>query len=188
MYSGKKYGVRDGKYLLKTPGNVISETLNFKMSLDASALRNLCLWCEFQSCLPFIISLLLENFLTALPHSLNNIITENQTVSCSRSLSFLSFFSYWFLMFVWMFCCLRDMFDAGSQQQSKGKGSVGSHTARSVSLCQVLLKFRRVHLICTYLELSLCYTVIPFSILIEFSKHSIFLFLFASRLLAKKDP
>ena len=40
------------------------ETLNFKMSLDASALKNLCLWCEFRL-LP-IISLLPKNFLTAL--------------------------------------------------------------------------------------------------------------------------
>ena len=38
-----------GKYLLKTPGNGISKTLNFKMSLVALALKNLCLWCEFQS-------------------------------------------------------------------------------------------------------------------------------------------
>ena len=37
------------------------------MSIDALALRNLCLWCEFQSHLLFIISLLLKNFLTALP-------------------------------------------------------------------------------------------------------------------------
>ena len=37
-----------------------------KMSLDASALKNLCLWCKFQSHLLFIISLLLENVLTAL--------------------------------------------------------------------------------------------------------------------------
>ena len=36
------------------------------MSLDASVLKNLCLWCEFQSRLLFIISLLLKNFLTAL--------------------------------------------------------------------------------------------------------------------------
>ena len=78
----KKYGVCDGKYLLKIPGNGISETLNFKMSLDASALRNLCLLCVFQSCLLFIISLLLKNVLTALPHSFNNIIMENQTISC----------------------------------------------------------------------------------------------------------
>ena len=49
-----------------TPGNAISETLNFKMSIDASVLKNLCLWCEFQSRLLFIISLLLKNFLTAL--------------------------------------------------------------------------------------------------------------------------
>ena len=62
----KQHGVRGGKYLLNTPGDAISETLNFKMSLDASALKNLCLWCEFQSCLLFIISLLLKNFLTAL--------------------------------------------------------------------------------------------------------------------------
>ena len=59
-------GVCDGKSLLKTSGNAISETLNFKMSLGASSLKNLCLWCEFQSCLLFIISLLLKTFLTAL--------------------------------------------------------------------------------------------------------------------------
>ena len=62
----KQHGVRGGKFLLKSPGNAISETLNFKMSLDASALKNLCLWCEFQSHLLFIISLLLKTFLTAL--------------------------------------------------------------------------------------------------------------------------
>ena len=62
----KQHSIRCGKYLLKTPGNAISETLNFKLSLDVSALKNLCLWCEFQSRLLFIISLLLENFLTAL--------------------------------------------------------------------------------------------------------------------------
>ena len=54
------------KYLLKTPGNRVSETLNSKMSLDASVLNNLCLWCEFQSRLLFVISLPLKNFLTAL--------------------------------------------------------------------------------------------------------------------------
>ena len=32
------------------------------MSLDDSALKNLCLWCEFQSRLLFIISLLLKTF------------------------------------------------------------------------------------------------------------------------------
>ena len=37
----KKHGVRGGKYRLKIPGNGISETLlNFKMSLDASALNS----------------------------------------------------------------------------------------------------------------------------------------------------
>ena len=45
----KQHGIRGGELLLKTPGNAISVTLNFKMSLDASALKNLCLWCEFQS-------------------------------------------------------------------------------------------------------------------------------------------
>ena len=58
--------VRGAKYLLKTSGNTFSETLFFKMSLDASALKNLSLWCEFQSRLLFIISLLFKNFLTAL--------------------------------------------------------------------------------------------------------------------------
>ena len=122
---------------------MISETLNFKMSLDASALRNLCLLCEFQRCPLLIISVLLKNFLTALPHSFNNIIMENQTVSCFVPEVF--FLSFWFLMFVCIFCCLCDIFDAGFQQQSKAKGSMGSHTTRSVSLCQVLLEIRRVH-------------------------------------------
>ena len=58
----KEHSIHGGKCLSKTPGNAISETLNFKMSLDASALQNWCLWCEFQSHLLFIISLLLENF------------------------------------------------------------------------------------------------------------------------------
>ena len=62
----KRHDFRGGKFLLKSPGNAISETLNFKMSLDASALKNLCLWCEFQSHLLFIISLLLKTLLTAL--------------------------------------------------------------------------------------------------------------------------
>ena len=62
----KQHGVRGGKYLLNTPGDAISEILNFTMSLDASALKNVRLWCEFQSRLLFIISLLLKNVLTAL--------------------------------------------------------------------------------------------------------------------------
>ena len=66
----KQHGIRGGKYLLNTPGDAISETLNFKMSLDASALKNVRLWCEFQSRLLFIISLLLKNFLTALLNTL----------------------------------------------------------------------------------------------------------------------
>ena len=44
----KQHGVRSGKYHLNTPGNDIFETLNFKRSLDASALENF-LWFEFQS-------------------------------------------------------------------------------------------------------------------------------------------
>ena len=67
----KQHGIRIGKYLLKPLGNDISKTLNFKISLDASALKNLCLWCKFQSCLLFIISLLLKNFLTALANVLS---------------------------------------------------------------------------------------------------------------------
>ena len=62
----KQHGVRCGKNLLKTLGNTISETMIFKMSLGALALKNVCLWCEFQSRLLLIISLLLKNFLTAL--------------------------------------------------------------------------------------------------------------------------
>ena len=58
----KQHGVRGGKYLLNTPGDAISEILNFTMSLDASALKNVRLWCEFQSRLLFIISLLLKTF------------------------------------------------------------------------------------------------------------------------------
>ena len=62
----KQRCVQCGKYPLKTPGNGIFQTLNFKMSLDASALKNLCFWCEFQSWLLFVIRLLLKNVLTAL--------------------------------------------------------------------------------------------------------------------------
>ena len=62
----KQRTVHGGKYFLKTPGNAISKTVNFKMSLDASALKNLCLWWKFQSHLLFIISLTLKIFLTAL--------------------------------------------------------------------------------------------------------------------------
>ena len=61
-----KHCVRGGKYLLNTTENAISETLNFKISLDVLALKNLCFWCEFQSHLLFITSLLPKNVLTAL--------------------------------------------------------------------------------------------------------------------------
>ena len=37
----KQQGVHGGKYVLKISGNAISETLNFKMSRDALALKNL---------------------------------------------------------------------------------------------------------------------------------------------------
>ena len=36
------------KIPLENPGNGISETLNFIMSLDTSAIKNLRLYCEFQ--------------------------------------------------------------------------------------------------------------------------------------------
>ena len=40
----KQHGIRGGgEYLLKTPENAISETLNFKMSLHATTLKNVCL-------------------------------------------------------------------------------------------------------------------------------------------------
>ena len=61
----KQHGVRGGKYLLKTPGKAISETLKFKTFLDALPLKNLCLWCEFQSHLHLYYSLsacYLKNF------------------------------------------------------------------------------------------------------------------------------
>ena len=45
----KPNGIHGGKYILKTPGNAIFETLNFKMSLDASALKNLWLWYKFKA-------------------------------------------------------------------------------------------------------------------------------------------
>ena len=62
----KQHGICGRKYLSKTPGNGNFKTLNFKMSLDALAHKNLCLWCKFQSCILFVISLLLLMFLTAL--------------------------------------------------------------------------------------------------------------------------
>ena len=75
----KQHGVHVGKYILKLPGNDISETLNFKVSLDASAFKNLCLWCKFQSRLLFIISLLLKNFLTALANVLSAYVLSHNS-------------------------------------------------------------------------------------------------------------
>ena len=65
-YSDKTTWRLRWKIPLETPGNAISLTLLFKTSLDASVLKSLCLWRKFQSCLLFIINLLLKNFLTAL--------------------------------------------------------------------------------------------------------------------------
>ena len=61
IYSYKQHSVCGGKHLLKTTFNAIFETLNFKMSLDASALKNLFLSCEFQIHPLFIISLPLDS-------------------------------------------------------------------------------------------------------------------------------
>ena len=57
----KQHGVCGGKHLLKTTLNASFETLNFEMSLDASALKNLYLLCEFQIHPLFIISLLFDS-------------------------------------------------------------------------------------------------------------------------------
>ena len=51
---------------LETSGKAISKTLNFKLFLGTSALKNLCIWCEFQSRVLFIISVVLRNFLKVL--------------------------------------------------------------------------------------------------------------------------
>ena len=64
MYSDETHGIHSGKYLWKH--HFRDSKFQNDLSLDASALRNLCLWCEFQSRLLIIISLLLKNFLTAL--------------------------------------------------------------------------------------------------------------------------
>lgn len=59
-YSDKTTWRLRWKIPLETPGNAISLTLLFKTSLDASVLKSLCLWRKFQSCLLFIINLLLK--------------------------------------------------------------------------------------------------------------------------------
>ena len=51
---------------LETSGKAISKTLNFKLFLGTSALKNLCIWCEFQSRVLFIISVVLRKFLKVL--------------------------------------------------------------------------------------------------------------------------
>ena len=66
----EQHSIRSWKYLLKTPGNAISETLNFKMSLDALALKKLCFWFKFQSAYYSIWACYLKTFLTALVISL----------------------------------------------------------------------------------------------------------------------
>ena len=72
----KQHGVCGGKIPLENPWKWPFSDFNFQnVPLDASALKNLCLWCEFQSRLLFIISLLLKTFLTALEIMLN----ENKT-------------------------------------------------------------------------------------------------------------
>ena len=55
----KQHGVCGGKRCLKTTFNAIYETLNYEMSLDALALKNLFLSGEFQIHPLFIISPLL---------------------------------------------------------------------------------------------------------------------------------
>ena len=54
----KQHGVCGGKYFLKNPCKRHFRNSKFQMSLDALALKNLCLGCEFQSCLLCIISLI----------------------------------------------------------------------------------------------------------------------------------
>ena len=56
--------VQNTVYLLKTSGKANSKTLNFKLFLGTSVLKNLCLWCELHYYY-FIISLVLKNVLTA---------------------------------------------------------------------------------------------------------------------------
>ena len=104
-------------------GNAISETLNFKISLDASALKNLCLWCKFQSRLLFIIGLLLKNFLTALNTGACKVSVHKfpgyvqsprfgnifcQKCGCSQELIFNS--NYWYTPLTPALCaCLKEM-------------------------------------------------------------------------------
>ena len=62
----------------KTPEMTLRDS-KFQMSLDASALKNLCLWCECQSRLPFTISLLIVYYYMELnfARSLSREISRN---------------------------------------------------------------------------------------------------------------
>ena len=84
----KQHGICSGKYLLKTPGNAISETSNFQLSLDASALKNLCLWCKFQSCL------LLKNFL-----DIPELYKHTEETKVQKSLFFVLFVCLFFAQY-----------------------------------------------------------------------------------------
>ena len=46
----------------ENPRNTISETLNFQMSLDASALKKLCPWCEFKATYYWLSACYLKTF------------------------------------------------------------------------------------------------------------------------------
>ena len=61
VYSDKTTWRLQWETPLKNPWRRHYRDSDFKMSADALALKSLCLWCKFQSHLPFIISLLLKN-------------------------------------------------------------------------------------------------------------------------------
>ena len=61
MYSDKTTWCLQWETPLKNPWRRHYQDSDFKMSTDALALKSLCLWCQFQSHLLFIISLLLKN-------------------------------------------------------------------------------------------------------------------------------
>ena len=61
VYSDKTTWRLQWETPLKNPWRRHYRDSDFKMSADALALKSLCLWCEFQSHLLFIISLLLKN-------------------------------------------------------------------------------------------------------------------------------
>ena len=67
----KQHGVRSGKYSvplenLKKGHFQDSNFQTVPRHIVKRPFKNLCLWCEFQSCVRFIISRVLKNFLTAL--------------------------------------------------------------------------------------------------------------------------